>query len=148
MSRLVRIRYREARMESRAILQRARRALRVGLRHAHGQALFAVGRARGLAYRLAGREPDPWVGDDVLGDRLRSSLGRLEKRLDVPHVHVTVERHIAILHGEVGTEADATAIEDAARRVSGVRGIESYLCVGLLDGDTRPSESTTSVPRL
>ena len=49
----------------------------------------------------------------MLADRIRSSLGPLEKWLDVPHVHVTVARHVAILHGEVGTEADATAIERA-----------------------------------
>jgi hypothetical protein len=94
--------------------------------------------------RIAGRQPEPRVGDDVLADRIRSSLGPLRKRLDVPHVHVTVERHVVLLHGEVGTEADATAIERAVRQVSGVRGIESYLHIGLLDSDTRPSEGRTS----
>ena len=133
-------------MNARAMFQQARKALRVARRHAHRRGLFIAGRARGLAYRLAGRQPNPWVGDDVLADRIRSSLGPLEKRLDVPHVHVTVARHVAILHGEVGTEADATAIERAARQVSGVRGIESYLHIGLLDSDTRPSEGRTSVP--
>ena len=133
-------------MKASARFQQARKALRVGRRHAYRRGLFVAGRARGLAYRLAGRQPNPWVGDDVLADRIRSSLGPLEKRLDVPHVHVTVERHVAILHGEVGTEADATAIERAVRQVSGVRGIESYLHIGLLDSDTRPSEGRTSVP--
>ena len=73
------------------------------------------------------------------GDTISVSAGAL----DGP-TGLTVERHIAILHGEVGTEADAAAIEDAARQVSGVRGIESYLCIGLLPGDTRPSGSAPS----
>jgi uncharacterized protein (DUF2267 family) len=57
-----------------------------------------------------------------------------------------VEHHVAILHGEVGTEADATAIERAVRNMSGVRGIESYLHIGLLRSDTRPSEGRAIVP--
>jgi uncharacterized protein (DUF2267 family) len=84
--------------------------------------------------------PDPNVDDLTLGDRVRSTLGPLEKRLDVPHVHVLVEDHIVLLHGEVAHESDAVAIEDAVLGISGVHGIESYLHIGLVAGDTRPSE--------
>jgi uncharacterized protein (DUF2267 family) len=126
--------------------QRGRHAARTARRFLHRRVLFARGRARGLAYRLAGREPNPWVSDDILADRIRSSLGTLEKRLDVPRVHVTVENHVAILHGEVGTEADATAIERAVRNVSGVRGLESYLYIGPLPVDARPSEGRATMP--
>jgi uncharacterized protein (DUF2267 family) len=94
----------------------------------------------GLRYSLSGGRPDPLVSDDVLADRIRSSLGRLEKQLDVPRVHVMVEDHVALLHGEVPTVADRSSIEWAVLDTSGVRGIESYLHVGLLPGDTRPSE--------
>jgi len=101
---------------------------------------YAVASAPGVLYRLAGRTPDPNVPDDVLADRIRSSLGPLEKRLDVPRVHVMVEGHVAILHGEVPNDRDARAIEDATLRISGVRGIESNLHIGLVSGDTRPSQ--------
>jgi uncharacterized protein (DUF2267 family) len=98
------------------------------------------GRLQGLAYRLRGGRPDPDVDHNVLADRIRSTLGPLEARLDVPHVHVMVENHIALLHGEVGTKEEADAIEAAVAAVSGVEGVESYLHIGLLRSDTRPSE--------
>lgn len=98
------------------------------------------GPLQGLAYRLAGRHPDPDVDHNVLADRIRSTIGPLERRLDLPHVHVMVEDHVALLHGDVSTATEADEIEAAAAAVSGVRGVESYLHVGLLRGDTRPSE--------
>ncbi len=105
------------------------------------------GRERaGHLYRLAGRSPDPNVTDDVLADRIRSSLGPLEKRLDVPRVHVIVEDHVAIVHGDVPNEGAARAIERAIMRISGVKGVESHLHPGLVAGDTRPSQGA-AVPR-
>jgi uncharacterized protein (DUF2267 family) len=50
------------------------------------------------------------------------------------------EDHIVLLHGEVGTDAEADEIEAAVAEVPGVLGVESYLHVGLGRGDTRPSE--------
>ncbi len=101
---------------------------------------YLSGRLDGISYRLAGRRPDPGVADDILADRIRSELGGLEKRRDLPHVHVMVEKHVALLHGDVPTADDAAAVEQAVSRVSGVKGIRSHLHVGLADGDTRPSE--------
>ncbi len=89
--------------------------------------------------RLAAGPPDPDVSDDVLADRVRSALGPLEKELDVPRVHVMVEDDVVVLHGDVPTLADADRIAHAALDVSGVVGVESYLHVGLLASDTRPS---------
>jgi uncharacterized protein (DUF2267 family) len=114
-------------------------------------ALGAVGVVGALAQRLRRESrakeqpqmrvpPDPRVDDRTLADRVRSTLGPLEKRLDLPHLHVMVEDHIVLLHGEVATDEDVQLLEDAARRVSGVQGVESYLHVGLLPGDTRPSQ--------
>ena len=102
------------------------------LRHMGGQ-------LQGVRYRLRGRHPTPDVIDNVLADRIRSELGGLEKRLDLPHIHVMVHDHIAMLHGEVGSQADADQIDRAVEEVSGVAGVESYLHVGLGRGDTRPS---------
>lgn len=101
---------------------------------------YTAGRSKGFAYRLRGGHPDPDVADDVLADRIRSSIGVLEKRLDIPHVLVTVDRHVAILHGAVGSEADAQEIKDAVAAVSGVLRVDSHLHIGLEGGmDTRPS---------
>ena len=116
------------------------KALRRGVDVLGRRVRYADGRLEGLSYRLAGRRPDPAVSDDVLADRIRSSLGGLEKRLDVPRVHVMVEDHVALLHGEVPSVADRSTIEWAVLHTPGVRGIESYLHVGLLPGSTRPSE--------
>lgn len=119
---------------------RARRALRstterlgVEVRHRRGQ-------WQGLRYRLAGRGPDPNVADDILADRIRSTLGPLEHDLDIPRVHVMVEDHVALLHGDVPADHDAHRLERAVKAIPGVRGVESYLHVGLLRGDIRPSE--------
>jgi hypothetical protein len=97
------------------------------------------GRFRGLLYRLFGRRPDPEVDDRTLADRVRSELGPLEKRLDVPHVHVMVEDHVVLLHGEVEWPHEAASIEEAVRRVSGVRRVESHLRTGTLPSNLRPS---------
>jgi uncharacterized protein (DUF2267 family) len=107
---------------------------------------YASASAPGILYRLAGRRPDPNVSDDVLADRIRSNLGPLEKRLDVPRVHVMVEGHVAILHGEVPGERDGVAIARAVMRMSGVKGVESHLHAGLAAGDTRPSQGAVVPP--
>lgn len=124
----------------------AARTIRKGLERAARRGRYVVHSAPGIVYRLSGGRPDPDVDDDVLADRIRSQLGPLERRLDVPRVHVMVDDHVAILHGSVGSEGDALRIEDAVAKVSGVRGVESHLHVGLGPGDTRPSQGATSQP--
>ncbi len=102
------------------------------------------GQVQGLRYRFSGAGPDPDVDDRTLANRIRSSLGPLERRLDVPHVHVFVVGHLVMLHGAVGDESDAKAIEEAVLHVSGVHDLESYLHIGMVAGDTRPSEGGES----
>lgn len=101
---------------------------------------YYAGDWQGVRYRLAGHRPDPDVDDATLADRVRSTIGPLLKRLDVPHVHVMCEDHVVLLHGDVRTAVDAATVEDAVRKVSGVAGVESYLHIGLLASDTRPSQ--------
>jgi uncharacterized protein (DUF2267 family) len=83
------------------------------------------------------------VLDTVLADRIRSQIGPLEHSLDTPRVHVMVEHDVAILHGDVPTIEARRVIETAVRGVDGVRGVVSHLNVGLLSGDTRPSDAET-----
>jgi uncharacterized protein (DUF2267 family) len=104
------------------------------------------GRWQGVRYRLAGSQPDPLAGDDVLVQRVRAELGPLEKQLDLPHVHVMVVDHLVYLHGSVDTEEHATEIETATLAISGVHGVSSHLHVGLGPGDTRPSQGADVVP--
>ncbi len=98
------------------------------------------GRIRGEMYRLSGDHPDPEVADDILADRIRTRLGPVTRKLDVPHVHVTVSDHIVRLHGDVATARDAYRIEETVLDTAGVRGIVSMLHEGLLRSDSRPSE--------
>jgi uncharacterized protein (DUF2267 family) len=107
---------------------------------------YLGGRLQGVTYRVRGRHPDPDVADNVLADRVRSSLGGLEKRLDLPHIHVMVEEHVALLHGEVNTDEEAAELERAVAAVAGVTGVESYLHVGLIRSDSRPSEGRAVHP--
>jgi uncharacterized protein (DUF2267 family) len=100
---------------------------------------YHEGRLEGVLYRLRRGAVDVDVSDDVLADRIRSNLGRLEKRLDTPRVHVMVEDREVLLHGEVPGRPEARAIEDAVRAMPGVLGVRSYLHHGLGREDTRPS---------
>ncbi len=115
---------------------RAGRVVRDVERRAH----FIEGRADGWLYRKGTGGPDPDVDDDIVAERVRATLGPVVRRLDLPHVHVLVERHVALLHGDVATNDQRADIEEAVRRVAGVEGVESHLHVGLIAGDTRPSQ--------
>ncbi|HZU74951.1 MAG TPA: DUF2267 domain-containing protein [Acidimicrobiales bacterium] len=110
-----------------------------------GRVRHLAGRWEGTSYRLQGRHPDLGVPDNVLADRVRSSLGPLESRLDLPRLHVMVNDRVVVLHGEVETADQALELERAAARVAGVAGVNSFLHVGLTAGDSRPSDGQ-SVP--
>lgn len=124
------------------IMQRppVHRTLRAITARTRRRAHYWQGRARGLRYALQRRHPDLEVSGTVLADRIRSSLGPLEKRLDIPRVHVMVDDHVAFLHGDVPSDADERTVVDAALDVPGVTGVVSYLHAGLLPSDARPSE--------
>ncbi len=117
----------------------ARRWMHRASRRAGRHFRDACGRVQGELYRRADQRPDPTVSDAVLADRVRSQLGPLVKTLDLPHLHVMVEEHLVVLHGAASSPAEREQIEHAALSVSGVRGTESYLRIGLAPGDTRPS---------
>ena len=102
------------------------------------KARHLAGRSHGVAYRLSGRHPAREVSDPVLAQRIRSTLGPLQKQLDIPHVHVTVCDHIASLHGAVDRTQDAHRIEHTVLADPGVDQVISHLRVGLGAGDTRP----------
>lgn len=111
-----------------------------------------AGRLKGWAqrmdYLLNDGHPDANVPDLVLADRIRSTIGPLEKQLDLPHIHVMVNDRTALLHGDVATIGEAARLEDAVGRVAGVSGVESFLHIGLLASDTRPSEGRSGVQPL
>ena len=84
-------------------------------------------RTKGLAYRAMRRHPSTTVDDSVLADRIRSTIGPLEKRLGSSRINVTVENGVAILHGDADSREAATQIEEAVRGVAGVRDVRSHL---------------------
>jgi osmotically-inducible protein OsmY len=118
----------------------ANRLVRHGLEDVARHLRYSAGWLQGVAYRMAGRHPDDSVDDGILADRIRSELGGVQKKRDLPHTHVMVENHVALLHGDVPTQEDADAIVRAVEAVAGVQGVTSHLHVGLFKGDTRPSE--------
>ena len=101
---------------------------------------YLRGCLHGEIYQALGRRPDPDVSDDILADRVRSRLGPISKALDIPHVHVMVNDHVVMLHGDVAEAADALVLADVVAQTAGVRGGVSSLHEGLLRSDTRPSE--------
>lgn len=126
----------------------ARATLHHRMGHVRRAARHTIGRIRGISYKARRRHPEPNVADDVLADRVRSALGPLEKHLDVPRVHITVQDHIVMLHGSVGSDVEESEIERAAAMVSGVRGVESHMHVGLGPGNRRPSAGRAARARL
>jgi hypothetical protein len=96
-------------------------------RHAGPYLHRLVNRAKGLTYRAVRRHPSTSVDDSVLADRIRSTIGPLEKQLHTSRVNVTVEDGIAVLHGDIESPEAAAQIEDAVRGVAGVDGIRSHL---------------------
>ncbi len=82
-----------------------------------------------------------------LADRVRTELGPLVKELDLPRIHVMAEGTVVLLHGDVGSVHQAEQIEDAVARLPGVSVVESHLHVGLLPGDSRPSDGHAHAPR-
>lgn len=126
--------------------RRVRRELLRRRRRVMSHARHVAGRWQGAAYRIKGGHPDPAVIDTVLADRIRSRLGPLEARLDVPRVHVMCQDHVALLHGELASAAQVEQIEAAVAAVPGVVGVRSFLRVGLVAGDARPSEGGRGRP--
>ena len=86
-----------------------------------------LNQAHGLVYRATRRHPSTTVDDTVLADRIRSTIGPLEKQLHNSRINVTVENGIAILHGDVASSEAATRIAEAVRGIAGVRGVRSHL---------------------
>ena len=86
-----------------------------------------VNQAKGLAYRATRRHPSTPVDDSVLADRIRSTIGPLEKHLHNSRINVTVENGIAILHGDIESPETAVQIEEVVSGVAGVRGVRSHL---------------------
>lgn len=96
---------------------------------------------RGVSHHLRYGGPDADVDDLVLADRVRSTIGGLEHRLDMPRVHVMVEDGIVKLHGDVPGWTEQSTLLAAIGRIPGVMGVESHLHRGLIKSDTRPSEA-------
>ena len=126
-----------------APVRRGRRSVRALAKttRRRGEAMLhqAQGRWTGFAYRIGGATPDLMAGDDVIADRVRSSLGQLLAWRDLPHPNVMVHDGMVTLHGVVGNAADEVALSRAVLRVAGVRGVRSELHEGFGPGDTRPS---------
>jgi BON domain len=75
-----------------------------------------------------------------LADRIRTALGPILTNLDLPRLHVMAEQHHVLLHGEVSTAEQERLIVGLIEEIPGVHTIESHLHIGLLPGDTQPSD--------
>lgn len=98
------------------------------------------GRFSALRHRLLGPGAVADVSDHVVADRVRSMLGPVEKRLDLPRLHVMVEDGIAVLHGAVAAGEDEAELIRTVASVPGVHAVDARLHLGLSSADTRPSE--------
>jgi uncharacterized protein (DUF2267 family) len=120
-----------------APIARGRRRLARRMRH-------TAGRLEGLAYRIAGRHPDPDVDDRVLADRVASTLGSVTRHLDLPRVHVTAKDGVVHLAGRIDSLDAFHEIERAVRAIPGVRDIRTAHLRRMGPADTRPSEGAAT----
>ena len=125
---------------------RVRPVTRAGRRRVQRRLHGIPGRIRGLDYKLHRRHPDENVSDLVLADRIRSSLGRVQKELDLPHIHVMVNDRVVKLHGDVVSQHQTERLITEIEHMAGVQGVESFLHVGLLSSDTKPSTGRAQPP--
>ncbi len=119
-----------------SVIRMAVRGEPSGFRRVRGRLQGYVGRRRGA---LLNERRAVDVDEVVLADRVRSILGPLQKELDLPRLHVMAEGDRVLLHGEVDSEVNRERVEAAVRETVGVGSVGSYLRVGLLTGDSRPS---------
>jgi uncharacterized protein (DUF2267 family) len=119
---------------------RVSRKLRRARTRARRRIRYRSGRMQGFWYRATGSAPSAEVSDRTLADRIRSGIGPLEKRLDIPRVHLSVHDGAVLLIGTVNTVEDISAICEAVTAVPGVTALVSNLRVGLSPADTRPSQ--------
>ena len=126
---------------------RLRRVVRRWNRARRRRQLRGQGVARGRLYRRLGLRPVADVDDNTLADRVRSTLGPIEKRLDLPRIHVSVTAGVATLHGDVTDRDDARRLELATAATPGVRAVCSQLHEGLLPSDSRPSQGRLAAGR-
>ena len=82
---------------------------------------------RDVWYRVVGRGPPPAVNDRVLRERIRSTLGPLERRLGVGEIAVSVSQGAASLSGASTSEADAAAVVAAVAAIPGVTAVTADL---------------------
>jgi len=94
------------------------------------------------------RMPDPDVADDIPADRIRSNLGPIEKVGSMsPHVHVMVEDHVALLHGDV-PELDRCAEHRAGvMETIGVRGVDRTCTWGCSPAAPGRPRAQSELPR-
>jgi uncharacterized protein (DUF2267 family) len=85
----------------------------------------------------------PHLSDADLADVVRSRLGELIKHLDLPRLHVMCEGHVVLLHGDVDSDSHLVHILEVVAAMPEVVSVESYVHVGLIKSDVRPSQATT-----
>jgi hypothetical protein len=120
---------RSGRRRRRTTRDRALSRLRRGERRAVGRARRAESHAVGIARRTFNprrfRRPEP-LDDVSLAHKVESELSR---RAGVPkgQIVVNAEDGVVFLRGVIERHEDVQSLEDATRRIAGVRGVENLL---------------------
>jgi len=131
-------------LAGRALGERTTAPVARGRRHLARRMRHTAGRLEGLAYRIAGRHPDPDVDDRVLADRVASRLGSVTKHLDLPRVQVTAKDGVVHLAGRIDSLDAFHEIERTVRAIPGVKDIRTAHLRRMGPSDHRPSDGAAS----
>jgi osmotically-inducible protein OsmY len=122
---------------------KAMKLVRRGSAEAQRKAQYASGKAVGAVQerRPSPRDPERDLNDPALARKVESEIFRSENA-PKDKVSVNVEEGVVFLRGEVATPGQASALAQAARRVDGVKDVQS-----LLHLPSEPAKSKDGQPK-
>lgn len=124
---------------------RVRRVLRRSGQRLVRRMRYLRGRARGLLFRVLAAGLTPDVDDDVLEQRVRSTLGSLSRRYDLPPIEVTaVVDGKVVLAGHAPDLEQVREVETGICEIPGVDMVVSHIRVD--DAVERPSQRREPAP--
>jgi hypothetical protein len=109
------------------VRDRVRRTVRRRARAVERQAHYEAGKVIGLTHAIAHRHHDtPELDDVTLVRKVESELYR-DRTIPKGQISINADRGIVVLRGELDDSQQIRHIENAARKIFGVRDVENLL---------------------
>jgi osmotically-inducible protein OsmY len=118
---------RSGRRRRHLLQDRTRAALRNRARRVERHARYESGKLHGVAHSISHRTEQAREFDDIgLVQKVESELFR-DRSIPKGQISINADRSIVVLRGELGDPVQIERIEQAVRRITGVREVENLL---------------------